>query len=115
MVMQVTSLGRNGVQDFILLRSSAVILTCYTLFILGFIIFTPELTFHTWSAFWACLFTKVFTLIALLSLLVHAWIGLWQVLTDYVKPALLRGVLQFLLNVVILAMVGSGIFILWGV
>ena len=32
-------------------------------------------------------------------MLVHAWIGLWQVLTDYVKCTKLRvGALQFLLT-----------------
>lgn len=115
MVMQTSTLGRNGVQDFILIRCSAVILAAYTLFIIGFFLITPELTYTVWAGFWACLFTKVFSLIALLALLAHAWIGLWQVLTDYVKPALMRGLLQFVLNVVILAMVGSGVFILWGV
>lgn len=115
MVMQATSLGRNGVQDFLLLRASAVLLAAYAIFILGFFLTSPELSYAVWAEFWSCLLTKVFTLVALMALLAHAWIGLWQVLTDYVKCALLRGILQFVLNVVILAMVGSGVFVLWGV
>lgn len=115
MVMQAATLGRNGVQDFILLRCSAVILVAYAIYIVGFLILTPELTYQAWTGFFGCLATKVFSLITLIAFLVHAWIGLWQVLTDYVKPAGLRGTLQFVLNVVILAYVGTGIFVLWGV
>ena len=33
-------------------------------------------------------------MVALSCLLAHAWIGLWQVLSDYVKCTLLRGVGQ---------------------
>ncbi|MCM2679950.1 succinate dehydrogenase, hydrophobic membrane anchor protein [Echinimonas agarilytica] len=115
MVMQASSLGRNGVQDFILLRCSAILLLAYTIYIVGYLVCTPEMTYEVWSGFFACMTTKVFTLITLIAFLVHAWIGLWQVLTDYVKPAGLRGSLQFVLNVVILAIVASGIFVLWGV
>jgi succinate dehydrogenase / fumarate reductase membrane anchor subunit len=38
------------------------------------------------DGFFSSAFTKVFTLLALVSILIHAWIGMWQVLTDYVKP-----------------------------
>ncbi|MBD1389644.1 succinate dehydrogenase, hydrophobic membrane anchor protein [Neiella sp. HB171785] len=115
MVMQAATLGRNGVQDFILLRCSAVILAAYAIFVVGFFVLTPELSYQSVTSFFAHLGTKVFSLIALIAFLAHAWIGLWQVLTDYVKPAGLRGTLQFVLNVVILAYVGTGIFVLWGV
>ncbi|MBW8190344.1 succinate dehydrogenase, hydrophobic membrane anchor protein [Neiella marina] len=115
MVMQAATLGRNGVQDFILLRCSAIILALYAIFIVGFLALTPELTYQSWAGFFGHIGTKVFSFVALIAFLAHAWIGLWQVLTDYVKPAGMRGMLQFLLNVVILAYVGFGIFALWGV
>ncbi len=115
MVTNAASLGRSGVQDFILIRASALILTAYSLFMVGFFICTPELTYAKWSELFSCLSVKVFTLITLLALLVHAWIGLWQVLTDYVKPTGVRISLQFLLNIAALAYVATGIFVLWGV
>ncbi|MBX9330338.1 succinate dehydrogenase, hydrophobic membrane anchor protein, partial [Serratia marcescens] len=79
MVNNVSALGRNGVHDWLLLRASAIIITLYVLYILGFFVTAPELTYDIWRGFFATSITKVFTLLTLLSILVHAWIGLWQV------------------------------------
>lgn len=54
-------------------------------------------------------------MIALTCVLVHAWIGMWQVLTDYIKPTLLRSILQLAIIVTLIAYFFSGLFILWGV
>ena len=114
MVSNVSTVGRNGIHDFILIRATAIILTLYTFYLVGFFAFGPELTFATWSAFFAKLSTKVFTMLALLSVLIHAWIGLWQVLTDYIKPAALRAGMQFGVVAVLLVYLFSGFFIVWG-
>ena len=58
---------------------------------------------------------QVFTIITLLSLLAHVWIGIWQVLTDYVKPLMLRGLLQFVVVVAALSYMAAGLLIVWGV
>ena len=52
---------------------------------------------------------------ALVSVMVHVRIGLWQVLTDYVKPTGLRATLQYVLNIIAFAYVAVGLFVLWGV
>jgi succinate dehydrogenase / fumarate reductase membrane anchor subunit len=115
MVNNAATVGRSGVHDFILLRASAVILAAYVFYILGFFLITPEVTYDVWQGFFSGLCTKVFTLLALFGLLVHAWIGSWQVLSDYVKPALLRGVLQFFFAVLLLAYLVMGFLTVWGV
>jgi len=115
MVGNVATVGRNGVHDFILIRASAVILALYTFYILGFFVITPEVTFENWQGFFACMTTKVFTIMALLALLTHAWIGIWQVLSDYIKPAFIRGVLQFFFAVTLLAYLVMGTLTVWGV
>ena len=55
---------------------------------------------------------QVFTILTLLSLLAHVWIGLWQVLTDYIKPVGLRFMLQLILNVIAFSYVIAGVVIL---
>lgn len=115
MVNIATTVGRSGVHDFILLRASAIILALYTLFIASFYVVTPEVTFENWTEFFSCLVTKIFTVVAIIALLIHAWIGVWQVLTDYVKPALLRGSLQFIFSITLLAYFAAGLLIVWGV
>jgi succinate dehydrogenase / fumarate reductase membrane anchor subunit len=113
MVNNVSTVGRNGVHDFLLIRATAIILTLYTIYFISFCAFN-EINFHSWSSFFGDTFTKAFTMVALTSILIHGWIGMWQVLTDYVKPALLRGVLQLALVAVLLVYFFSGLFILWG-
>ncbi|MCK5818232.1 MAG: succinate dehydrogenase, hydrophobic membrane anchor protein [Psychromonas sp.] len=114
MVKIVGTFGRSGVHDYILLRATAVILLIYVIYLIGFIT-TTDITYATWSAFFELMMTKVFTMFALIAMLVHAWIGLWQVLTDYVKCALMRGILQFILTSVAFIYVLFGFVIVWGV
>lgn len=114
MVKVAGTFGRSGAHDYILLRATALILFAYTLYLFLFIIFS-DLTYSVWLDFFSLLLTKVFTLFALLAMLVHAWIGLWQVLTDYVKNALLRAFLQFSLTSTAFIYLISGVVILWGI
>lgn len=114
MVNNVATVGRNGVHDFILIRTSAIILALYSFFILGFFL-TTDVTYEAWTGLFSSLFVKVFTLLAIFALLVHAWIGVWQVLSDYVKPALLRGALQFFFAVLLLSYLATGFITVWGV
>ncbi|MFT6985314.1 MAG: succinate dehydrogenase / fumarate reductase membrane anchor subunit [Psychromonas sp.] len=114
MVKVAGSLGRSGVHDYLLLRASAVILLAYIIYLIGFIS-SADISYALWHGFFSLMLTKVFTLFALVALLVHAWIGIWQVLTDYVKNTLLRGFLQFSLTSVAFIYVISGFVILWGI
>ena len=115
MVANISTLGRNGVHDYILIRASGIILAAYGLFLAGFFICTPDVTYHNWSALFQSIPMKIGTLLAMLALLVHAWIGTWQVLTDYVKCAMLRDVLQFCCILIACSYAIFGIMIVWGV
>ncbi|USD36354.1 MULTISPECIES: succinate dehydrogenase, hydrophobic membrane anchor protein [Ferrimonas] len=115
MVKNAATFGRSGVQDFVLIRASALVMLAYLLFLVGYLVTTPELTFAAWQGLFASVAMKVFTLLALFSVLIHGWIGMWQVVTDYIKPAKLRAFLLFVINVVLLAYLATGVVVLWGV
>jgi len=115
MVTNASSLGRSGVHDYILIRASAIILACYTIFLLGFVALNSSLTYEVWHGLFSALPMKVFTLLALVAILVHAWVGTWQVLTDYIHNLTLRGVLLFVVVVTVLSYLAAGILIVWGV
>ncbi|WP_428772055.1 succinate dehydrogenase, hydrophobic membrane anchor protein [Vibrio sp.] len=114
MVNNVSTFGRNGVHDFLLIRATAIIMTLYTVYMLSFVVFSGDITYQSWTQFFGGTFTKSFTMLALVSVLIHAWIGLWQVLTDYIKCAKLRGGLQLGIIAVLFGYFFSGLFILWG-
>ena len=113
MVSNASALGRNGVHDFLLVRATAIVITLYILYMIGFFAVTGELTYEVWSGFFSSAFTKVFTLLTLFSILIHAWIGMWQVLTDYVKPVAIRLGLQLLIVVALLVYVIYGFVVVW--
>lgn len=115
MVKIASTFGRSGTHDFVLLRASAVILATYILFLVSFLVATPDLTYQAWTGLFGNLWMKIYTLLALTAVLAHGWIGIWQVLTDYVKNSLGRGVLQFIFSVALVVYWLAGLFVLWGV
>lgn len=84
MVRTATNLSRSGLKDWLIQRFTAVVLALYTVFIVGFILFSDGLSYELWSSLFNQLWVKIFTVIATMSLAAHSWIGLWGVLTDYV-------------------------------
>lgn len=119
MVRAATSLGRSGLHDWLIQRLSAVVMLAYVLYLMGYLIgaymVQPELSYSLWHGFFARPFVKIASLLALLAVVAHAWIGIWTVFTDYVKPVALRVVLQSLLIVTCLGLLFWGFIILWGV
>ncbi|GAB3033848.1 succinate dehydrogenase, hydrophobic membrane anchor protein [Bowmanella dokdonensis] len=115
MVINQASLKRDGVQDWVSLRATAVIITFFSLYMVWFFVSTPQVTFEIWQGLFSALWMKVFTFATLVCIMIHVRIGLWQVLSDYVKNARLRVLLQYLMNLLAFAYVLVGLFVLWGV
>lgn len=121
MVTTATSFGRNGVSDWIIQRFTALVLASYTLFWVAFFIITPDINYTVWQALFGQLWMRIFTLLALLSVAAHGWIGLWGVVTDYLTTRMLGStglILRMLVlgtyAIVTIAYLVWGIEILWG-
>ena len=115
MVLNQATLKRDGVQDYVSLRTTALIISAYAIFIIGYFLAMPEVTYDAWTGLFSNLAMKGATLITLVCIMVHTRIGLWQGLTDYVKGAKLRAFLGFVLNLMAIAYVAVGLIVLWGV
>lgn len=122
MVTSVTSFGRSGLSDWLVQRVSAVILAAYFIFMGVYLLRNgSNLDYQQWVALHQGLVMRVFSLLAILALAAHAWIGLWAVLTDYItdrlmgpKATALRVLLQVGMIVVTVIYVVWAINILWG-
>lgn len=114
MVASITSLGRSGLYDWMMQRVSAVVLAAYTLFILGYLVTTPELTYAQWSDLFSQTWVRIFTLLTILCLAVHAWVGLWTISTDYLKSTGVRFIFQAVCGTVMFSYVVWGIQVIWG-
>ncbi|MFQ3199227.1 MAG: succinate dehydrogenase / fumarate reductase membrane anchor subunit [Paraglaciecola sp.] len=114
MVTNQASLKRDGVQDYVTVRATALIMTAFSFYMLWYFISTPVVTFENWQGLFSSLAMKVFTFAALVSIMLHIRIGMWQVLTDYVKASGLRALIQFVINLTAFVYVAVGLFVLWG-
>lgn len=124
-MINATSLGRNGVQDWVIQRVSAIILGVYTIGLIGWLLVQSPVDYATWHALNTCIAMRIVNTLVLLSLVAHAWIGVWSILTDYVTPARMQTVglgsyataLRFVLEVIVfLWLFGSlawGAVIIW--
>ncbi|WWP00084.1 MAG: succinate dehydrogenase, hydrophobic membrane anchor protein [Candidatus Dasytiphilus stammeri] len=110
-----SALGFNGIYDWLLLRISAIIIAFYIIYIGWFFITIDTLNYMSWHTFFESKITKDFTIIALLSTVIHSWIGIWQVLTDYIKSLRLRLILQLIHFLIFGIYIIYGIIVVWRV
>lgn len=112
MLQNILGLGRSGLQAWWLQRVSAVILTSYFIFLLAYLSLN-QISFHNWQALFSLFKMQFFTLLALLSLVIHCWLGIWIVLTDYAKKFWLRSILQTTINIYLFGCFVAGVTILY--
>jgi succinate dehydrogenase / fumarate reductase membrane anchor subunit len=81
-----------GLRDWLVQRLTAVILAIYTVFFVVYLGFVARggLDYDHWAAMFVPVWMKVVTLIAILALIYHAWIGMRDVWMDYVRPTGIR-------------------------
>lgn len=104
-----------GLRDWLGQRISAVVLAAYTVILLLALLVQPELTYGTWAGLFAGTWMKIVTLLAIVALMYHAWIGVRDIYMDYIKPTAVRLALQVATIVLLL---GYGLWaatILWKV
>jgi succinate dehydrogenase / fumarate reductase membrane anchor subunit len=114
MGLNVTSLSRNGLRDWLVQRVSAVIMAVYVFVLLGFLLWHWPLQYDTWRQLFSCNFMRIATLIVLLNVCLHAWVGMWTIFTDYIKCSCARLTLHVLVLLALFACFAWGVQILWG-
>lgn len=104
-----------GLRDWLIQRFTAIILAVYTVLLLIVSMTKSELSYGTWAGMFAEPWMKVATLLALLALIYHAWIGLRDIYMDYIKPTGVRLTLQVLTVLALLGYAFWAVVILWRV
>lgn len=114
MVTNVTSLTGNGLKDWWIQRATAAYFLIYSLFLFVFLLRHGHLDYTQWQGLFDHPGFKVATMIALLSLTLHTWIGIWTITTDYLKCTALRFSLQLAVMLFLLMQFVYGFMIVWG-
>lgn len=79
-----------GLRDWIAQRVTAVIMVIYTAVILSALAGLPSVDYWQWKVLWQTPVVKYATVLFVLGLLLHAWIGVRNIFMDYIKDPALR-------------------------
>ncbi len=103
-----------GWQDWLAQRVTAVIMLLFSIVFLGFFMIRGSFGYADWSALFHILPFRILALLFLLSVFYHAWIGIRDVLMDYVKPAGIRLTAEVMALLYLAACSIGSVSILWG-
>jgi succinate dehydrogenase / fumarate reductase membrane anchor subunit len=114
MVNREVSGAHYGLRGWLAQRATAVVMAAYTLFFLVALTRLPQLDYWHWKALWGATGVRFATILFVLSVLAHAWVGVRNIFMDYIKDAGLRLTL-YVIVIILLAGYGAWtIQILWG-
>lgn len=104
-----------GLKDWLAQRVTAVLMAVYTLMLLGAFFSAPDFSYESWAGLFAKPAFKLFSLVTILALLYHAWVGIRNIWMDYVKPAGIRLFLQMITVLWLIGCAAYAVQILWSV
>jgi len=102
-----------GLRDWLSQRVTALLMTLFTLLVIVQVLLPGEMGYDKWAAIFSHQWMKVLTFVVIISLLVHAWVGMRDVLMDYVKPVGARLALQVATIVWLVGCTGWAIQVIW--
>lgn len=83
-----------GLRDWLAQRITAVVMALATIVIVSGIWSASPLTYVTWKGLFAKWWMWLSASLFLLSVMLHAWVGVRDILMDYVKPTGIRLTLE---------------------
>lgn len=122
MVGRVVTGAHYGIWDWLMQRVTAVLMVTYIIFVVCFVVLHSYIQENTWvdldHDMWRWLFSgfwmRAISLLFWVSVFYHAWIGVRNIVMDYVKSARVRLVIYVLAVVLLLLYSVWVVQILWG-
>lgn len=104
-----------GLRDWLAQRVTAVLMAIYAIGFGIYAVFVLPPGYDAWAGVFAALPMKVATLVVILALIYHAWVGMREIFMDYLKPTSLR-LVAYMITLVWLAVCAVwSVQILWRV
>ncbi len=102
-----------GLRDWLSQRVTAVLMALFTVAVLAQLIFSSgPIGYDQWAGIFAAQWMKVLTFAVIVGLAWHVWVGVRDVLMDYVKPVATRLALQIFTIVWLVGCAGWAIQVL---
>jgi succinate dehydrogenase / fumarate reductase membrane anchor subunit len=102
-----------GFRDWLAQRVTGVLMALFTIVLLLQVLVGKPMDYYKWAGIFSAQWMKVFTFVVIVSLLVHAWVGMRDIWMDYIKPVGLKLALQVFTIVWLVGCAGWAIQVLW--
>lgn len=113
MVDRIVVGARYGLRDWLAQRITAAVMAVYAVIALVVLMGGRPISYAVWKDLFAQGWMRVATLLFAACLAWHAWVGMRDILMDYVKPAGLRLALEVAVVLAIAGYLGWTVQILW--
>jgi succinate dehydrogenase / fumarate reductase membrane anchor subunit len=103
-----------GLGDWLMQRLTAVFMAAYTVALVACLLISPPATYADWKAMFSGAFFRLATMMFIAALLYHAWVGMRDILMDYLRATGVRLTAEVLVGLVLLFYLIWSASILWG-
>jgi succinate dehydrogenase membrane anchor subunit len=103
-----------GLRDWLLQRLTAVVMAGYTLWLFVYLLTGMPRGYAAWNALFSQTWFQVGTMLFIAALLYHAWVGMRDILMDYIRATGVRLLAQSAVGFVLLFYLIWSASILWG-
>jgi len=102
-----------GLRDWLSQRITGVVMALFTVAVVVQLLLPGELGYDKWAGMFSRQWMKVLTFTVIVSLLIHAWVGMRDIWMDYVKAMGWRLTLQAVTIVWLVGCAGWAVQVLW--
>ena len=114
MVNRVVVGAHYGLRDWLIQRITAAVMAVGVIALAAYLLLKPSLNYDVWIGLFSSQLVRAFALLFLLSLFYHTWIGIRDIVMDYVKCAGIRLTIHVLVILSLLLYTIWSVQILWG-
>ena len=102
-----------GLRDWLSQRVTASLMALFTLVVIAQVLLPGEMGYDKWAGMFSHQWMKLLTFVVIVSLLVHVWVGMRDILMDYVKAVGARLALQVTTIVWLVGCAGWALQVIW--
>lgn len=105
--------AHHTLRDWMSQRITAVLMALFTIAVMVQVMWPGEIDYERWAGIFSKQWMKMLTFVVIVSLAIHAWVGMRDIWLDYVKPVAARLALQVVTIVWLAGCAGWAVQALW--
>jgi succinate dehydrogenase / fumarate reductase membrane anchor subunit len=109
MVSRIVVGAHYGLRDWLFQRVTAAVMALYCLAFAAYLLLQPYLDYDHWTALFSSQLVRTFSLLFVLSLCFHAWVGVRDIVMDYIKHPGAR------LGIYVMTVLALVVYVIWSV